>query len=433
MAVGAFLGAVSRPALAGGLKLTQRLFPKSSGIAKPGFATRMGAGIQEGAQRFAGTRTGQLLDRAGVAPVQRWAQQGAARTPAAHLARAQAVGVLPRAASYAGYAAPGLALTEVARRGYDYARDRRLPEISDIISAPPSRDARMQEMLDLYQQSIIDPQLEALDQFVGGDWEAGRRERAEELISQMEELGASRALGVQDAYGEFGSEQAARAAAIDRLAGLQGQVSSADVAEGQAAMEDAIYDDSLGGELEGLVPVSGALADAPEDFATMEDIAAREALRDILASGIESRVDAGGADRWGDLQARDIRADFGIQAFGARQNLEAAIAAERERREEMRMLRGLELESGRGGFEFDLERTRMAERIEEDEAVRALLSSPTEVRRLQRLWRDLTDPALWRVGPLGDQAQRQLALYQSMGISDFDDFIRAAATGKIVV
>jgi hypothetical protein len=441
MAVVSALGAVARAAaprvatnlsrLAGGRGAAQRLLPRTyarlTGAPKPELApygSRVSEGFQEGLERLSTGFFGRRVPALNAARASRAAQP---------FGRPQAVGLSARSASYLPYAAPVIALEEGARRGYNYLRDRNLPEVSSAVTPPPSRDERIQQIMDLYGESIINPQMEALDQFVGGDWEAGRRERASALIDELERLGASRALGVQDAYGEFGSEQAARADAINRIAELQGQVSSQDVAAGQAALEDAIYGESSGGELGGLVPVSGALSDIPEEFGTMEDIAAREALRDIISSGIESSVDASGADRWGDLQARDIRADFGLQAFGARQNLEGAIAAERERREEMRMLRGLELEGGRGQFQFGLEQARIAEQMEEDDALRALMSNEREVQRLLRVWRDLTDPAFWRVGPFGERPERQLALYQSMGINDVNDFLRAAATGKIVV
>jgi len=419
-----------RPALAGGLGFGKRVFPRATGTPKPSLSTRVGAGVQEGLQRFSGTRTGQALQAAGAAPVRNWATQAASRTPAAHRARAEAVGALPRAISYLGYAAPGLAVTEGVRRGYNAYRDRSLPSLEEVVPNVPSREDRIQQAIDQYNEIIVNPQMDALNRWVDGGWESERRQQAENLIRQMGDFGDASARGIEDSYGQYVADQEAQLAAIENIASASEPVFDEDTEATRAAVAAELYGGE--GETSGLVPVSGDMADMPGRFADESDISAREALASILGESSGARFGAQTGERYGQAYADELRNAIALEQFGTRAASDASIAAERERREEQRLMAQLGLESERGQFQLGLEQARLAESADEDDALRALLSNQDEVRRLQRVWRDLVDPSPLRVGPLGNRAARQLALYQSLGINTFEDFIRAVATNEIV-
>lgn len=414
--------------LAGGRGIAQRLLPRTyarlTGAPKPELApygSRVSAGFQEGLERLGAGVLGRRVPALASARASRAARP---------FGRPEAVGLSARAASYLPYAAPFIAAEETARRGYNRYRDRQLPDFSELPSIPSSED-RIQEIINRYQQSVIDPQMAALDQFIGGGWEDERRARAEGIIDMQQQVAAGLAGGTRDAYASAGRMSAADAEAIARMAELQGQLSDESIAAGRAGMEAAIYDESLGGDLEGLAPVSGMLADSPELYEALETMSARDALSQIRSEGIDAGIRGDRSAEWGDMFARDLERDAALQAFGARQNVEGSIAQERARREEMRLNRELDLQGGLGGLTFELEQALVDEKAQEDESLRQLLSNDAEVQRLRRVWRDLTSPASWRVGPLGARAERQLALYQAIGINTFDDFLRAQATGRI--
>jgi hypothetical protein len=402
-----------------------RMFPGSSGIDKPGFKDRVAAGFSEAGERFAGTRTGQVLQKLGVRPVQRASARAA--DPLQTFSRGDAVGIIPRTISYAGYAAPGAAFTYGGGRAYRSWRDRTLPEISNIPGAPSLSGSSISPR-DAYLESIMNPQMQALEEWVNGGWQDEERARLEDIIAQQQMFNEGIAQGFERGYGEYGSEQQAIVDAINQMTQLSEEAGTAQRAEDVAAVEAALASGEFDPLMSSLTPLPGYMADIPDEFGEQSELTAREALDNLIAQSAAPGFEAASADRWGRMMSDQSRADAARDMFMFRTQREAQLGAELERRREMALMQQLGMQEQLG--QFDVIDALESQEIEKqvDAAVRALVNSPSRYEQVKRDWQALTDPRFLQNAPWARRRnQQELALLQAQGVTNFDEYVRFRA------
>lgn len=318
-----------------------------------------------------------------------------------------------RAGVVLGGLGAGLATqSEPAQRGLDWAKGYEqfaLPE--DAYSPVTAEDLRSQRLedFDAMQQSYRD----ALNQVLGDDSFAEReRQKSEQIASAMGGWGSARAQGIEESYGRLAEEQDASVAAIEQIAGLAEEVFGEDNESTRAAVTEALYGDAAT-EASGLAPISGAAADMPGQFAAEGDIAAREALANILGEASGSRFAADTAQRYGQAYADQLRDQIAMEQFGMQSQSQAAINAELARREQL--AQGLEVDmlGMRSGIDVETQQAVREEQNIRRQVLTEVAQSPSLQSRYSREWnkviRDTELAALWR----------------AQGVETFEDFVVA--------
>lgn len=384
-----------------------------------GIIDRTGAAVRQGLYDLSRGRTARALN---VTPYTGSSSRAVEALPVGLLPRFVASNIRYAPATIASSAAMG-----VGSRGYTAYRDRQLPELVGEGFVPPTEEESIQRILDAFRSGVIDPQMAALEQFVGGDWEANRRQALADVMRNTQEWGESRALGQEESGREFAASQQARLDALDRLSALEEQVGAEQIAEGRAAVEEAL----VGGERpEGsdLVPLPGYLRDMPQEFQDAGELSAREALDQIISSGAELRTGAARGADWGQRAADEFRNELLLQQRNMQFQGEAGILRERERRQEMALMHQLGLEGRMAEIGFDERLTGLVRERSVDERMRAIASDPVELLVLKRDWQRIMDPSLpFRGGPLGRKERQEREFLESRGITTFEEYVRYRA------